>query len=178
MICVIVSRCLLGETVRYDGKANTLDSALLERWAGEGRLVPVCPEVAGGLPVPRPPAEIVAGDGSSVLAGKAKVCQADGHDVTRFFVRGAQNALSAALDHGARLAVLVERSPSCGSRRIYDGTFSSTTIPGQGVTAALLERHGIRVFTPNNLAQAQLYLQEVENRPPEARGSRANMRHS
>ncbi len=176
MICVIVSRCLLGETVRWDGGANTKESALLKRWADQGRLLPVCPEVAGGLPVPRPPAEIVAGDGSSVLAGRAQVRQADGRDVTRFFIRGAQTALSAALEHGARLAVLAEHSPSCGSGSIHDGTFTSTIIPGQGVTAALLGQHGIRVFAQNNLAQAQLYLQSLENHPSEARGSGANRR--
>lgn len=125
---------------------------LFERWRAEGRLVPFCPEVAGGLPVPRPPAEIVGGDGADVLDGAARVVADTGEDVTEAFVAGARLALETARRAGARVALLKESSPSCGSRMIYDGTFTGTWVAGDGVTAALLEREGIRVFGEEGLA--------------------------
>jgi len=148
---ILVSSCLLGARVRYDGRAKTSDSEILTRWRAEGRLVPFCPEVAGGLPVPRPAAEIT---GDLVLTR-------DGQDVTGFFTRGAQLALETARAHQIRLAILKEGSPSCGSHRIGDGTFSKTHIPGAGLTARLLSRHGIRVFSEDELPAADTYLREI-----------------
>ncbi len=111
--------------------------------------MPVCPELLGGLAVPRPAAEIAdPADGGDVLDGAARVIGIDGVDVTRAFARGAEQALAAAERSGATLALLTALSPSCGSGEIYDGSFSGRRRPGDGVAAALLRRHGVRVFTP------------------------------
>lgn len=155
---VLVSACLLGRKVRYDGGHSQAESAILARWKAEGRICVFCPEVSGGLPTPRPPAEIVGGTGTDVLDGHARVVTEEGQDVTDSFVRGAHNALRAALEAGAQVAVLKSKSPSCGSKTIYDGTFSGTRLAGQGVTAALLGRHGIRVFDEAEFAAADAYL--------------------
>jgi uncharacterized protein YbbK (DUF523 family) len=155
---ILVSACLLGQPVRYDGRSKRRDDRLLLRWQAEGRLVACCPEIAGGLPVPRPPAEIAAGGGP----GRRTIRTADGRDVTAFFIRGAQAALAVARRHGIRMAVLKDGSPSCGSGRICDGTFSGRSVPGAGVTTALLERHGIRVFAENEIDKAAAYLRNLE----------------
>jgi uncharacterized protein YbbK (DUF523 family) len=162
MIRVLVSSCLLGEPVRYDGCDAARSHPVLESWQREGRIVGICPEVAGGLDVPRVPAEIAGGDGTDVLDGRARVMNREEEDVTGSFLRGAEAALEAARTYGAGLAILVERSPSCGSHRIYDGTFTGTDREGKGVTAALLERHGIRVFPETALAEAAAHLAELE----------------
>ena len=109
------------------------------------QLIPVCPEESGGLQTPRPPAEIVGGDGDAVLDGKAKVMTEDGTDVTRAYLKGAHHALQVAQSHGATHVILKARSPSCGCGDIYDGTFTGTLTVGDGVTTALLKRHGITI---------------------------------
>jgi uncharacterized protein YbbK (DUF523 family) len=152
--------------VRYDGGAKTVHDELLVRWRAEGRLVPICPEVAGGLPVPRPPAEIEGGaGGAAVLAGEARVVTADGTDVTRAFLDGARAALDAARQAGARLAILKEGSPSCGGLRVYDGTFSGVSVPGRGVTAALLSAHGISVYGEDRLLDVERRIHDLETTP-------------
>ncbi|MBO3748277.1 DUF523 domain-containing protein [Streptosporangiaceae bacterium NEAU-GS5] len=159
---ILVSACLLGSRVRYDGRAKTSADATLARWREEGRLVPFCPEVEGGLAVPRPPAEIEGGvGGAAVIAGAARILTPDGVDVTRHFLAGAQQALAVAQSFGVRLAILKEGSPSCGSLRIYDGTFRGAITPGKGVTAALLELNGIRVFNEDRIAEAAAFLTET-----------------
>jgi len=141
---LLVSACLLGGRVRYDGGDKLLASELLERWAEEGRVVPFCPEVAGGLAVPRAPAEIQAG---------GRVIDASGADVTAAFEEGARQALALAQAERCRFALLTDGSPSCGSSFVYDGSFSGTRVSGMGVTTALLERHGIRVFAPERIVE-------------------------
>jgi uncharacterized protein YbbK (DUF523 family) len=141
----VVSACLMGCQCRYDKGTNEVEA--VAQMVKNGEAVPVCPEQLGGLPTPRNPAEIVGGDGFDVLDGKAKVIDNQGRDVTRQFLDGALQTLRIAQTAGAREAVLKERSPSCGSRMIYDGTFSRTTKQGVGVTAALLMRNGIRVIS-------------------------------
>ncbi len=155
---VLVSACLLGDHVRYDGTALILEDQTLTQWRKEGRLVSICPEVAGGLPVPRPRAEIVRGDGHTVLNGRSSVISITGQDVTRFFLTGAQKALELARSYNIRLAVFKEGSPSCGSGYIYDGNFSGIKKPGKGVAAALLEKNGIDVFSERNISEARKYL--------------------
>ncbi|MEW9532216.1 DUF523 domain-containing protein [Microbispora sp. NPDC049125] len=156
---ILVSACLLGSRVRFDGGAKTSGDELLAAWRAEGRLVPFCPEVEGGLPVPRPPAEIEGGaGGAAVLSGEARVLTPDGSDVTWAFLSGARQALAAATSSGARLAILKEGSPSCGSLRVHDGTFSGRAVPGRGVTAALLELNGVRVFGEDRIAEAAAHL--------------------
>lgn len=137
---LLVSACLLGDPVRYDGASKAVQSDLLQQWYDEGRIVSVCPELAGGLPVPRPQAEIQSN------ASCLKVVAVDGSDVTDAFLTGAQAVLKAALANGCRFALLSAKSPSCGNELIYDGTFSGQLIEGQGITARLLTDHGIRVF--------------------------------
>ena len=139
---LLVSACLIGNPVRYDGRDKKLASALLEQWAVEGRLVAICPELAGGLPVPRAPAEIQP---------NGRVMDATGTDVTNAFEEGARRALALAQAEKCRFALLTDGSPSCGSSSVYDGSFSGKRIGGMGVTVALLERHGIRVYSPEKI---------------------------
>lgn len=146
---VLVSACLAGRACRFDGSSNPDDA--VARLVAEGRAVLVCPEVDGGLGTPRPPAEIVGGDGADVLAGRARVVTAAGVDVTDAYVAGAQRALRAAQEAGARAAVLKARSPSCGKGGIYDGSFSRALQAGDGVTAALLGQNGIDVLTDEEI---------------------------
>jgi uncharacterized protein YbbK (DUF523 family) len=141
----LVSACLIGIHCRFDGK-DSLDNDV-QRLVKEGKAVPVCPEQMGGLSTPRLPAEIVGGDGDDVLDGKAKVINIEGEDVTEAFIRGAEEALRAAKSVGATEAILKEKSPSCGSCVIYDGTFKGQKQAGSGVTAALLKRNGIHVVS-------------------------------
>ncbi|POM22644.1 hypothetical protein BTM25_48470 [Actinomadura rubteroloni] len=157
---ILVSACLLGRPVRYDGAAKPVADDLFARWRSEGRLVPFCPEVSGGLTVPRPAAEIVpaAGGGAAVLAGTARVLTASGDDVTEAFVNGARLALDCARRAGARIALLKEGSPSCGVHRIHDGTFQGRSLPGEGITAALLAQAGLRVFTESELPSLASFL--------------------
>jgi len=139
----LVSACLLGVPCAYDGRGRAVPELLA--LAAKGQVVPICPEVAGGLAAPRPTAEIVGGDGGDVLDGRARVMTVAGEDVTAAYLRGAECALRAARRYGITTAILKQRSPSCGSRRIYDGTHSGRLRVGQGVTVALLRRHGITV---------------------------------
>ncbi|WP_321845592.1 DUF523 domain-containing protein [Paraburkholderia bannensis] len=149
---VLVSACLLGSPVRYNGAAKTLAHPLLATWRREGRVVSVCPELMGGFGVPRPAAEIaLAKSGAEVLAAGAQVVDASGADVTALFVAGAQAALAVAREHDCRFALLIDGSPSCGSQFIYDGSFSAQRHAGAGVTAALLRAHGIEVFADSEI---------------------------
>ncbi|HVM40974.1 MAG TPA: DUF523 domain-containing protein [Acidimicrobiia bacterium] len=130
---ILVSACLLGVRCNHEGEAakRTLQEALAEHW----RVVPICPEVVGGLPTPRPAAE---------LQGK-RVVNVAGDDVTAAYRRGAEAAVALARSSGAARAVLKARSPSCGSAGIYDGTFTKTLVDGEGVTAAALRAAGVEV---------------------------------
>ncbi|MFA5907066.1 MAG: DUF523 domain-containing protein, partial [Desulfobacula sp.] len=148
---ILISACLAGDLVRYDGKRRMLKNVLLNRWQDDKRLIKVCPEVAGGMKVPRLPAQIVNGDGLNVLKGKARIKDTGGCDVTGFFIKGAEYALSMAKEFNIRLAILKEKSPSCGVHLIYDGNFTSTLLPGSGVTAALLKENGISLFSENEI---------------------------
>ncbi|KPF49273.1 purine nucleoside phosphorylase [Novosphingobium sp. AAP1] len=145
---VLVSACLLGRPVRYNGSAKTLEDALLDRWISEGRVVSVCPEVMAGLPTPRPPAEIAhRASGAAVIERDGSIVEADGTDVTEAYLAGARIALEHATRHDCRYALLTDGSPSCGGSFIYDGSFQGRRIDGEGVTAALLRQHGIAVFS-------------------------------
>ncbi|RRJ83555.1 DUF523 domain-containing protein [Aestuariirhabdus litorea] len=159
---VLVSACLLGQRVRYDGEGFEPGDLLL-RWQGEGRTLALCPEQAGGLAVPRPPAEIEGGQGGSVLAGDTRVITRSGADLSDAFIRGAEAALALCRREGVRMAVLKARSPSCGNRESYDGSFTGVRVSGQGVTAALLMREGVRVFNEQELEDAERYLQGLES---------------
>jgi uncharacterized protein YbbK (DUF523 family) len=160
---VIVSSCLLGRPVRYRGDSAACDHPVLVRWAAEGRVIAFCPEVAGGLPTPRPPAEIEAGAGGRlVLRGQAQVIDILRQDVTAAFVDGAKQAVTVARTEGVRIAVLKEGSPSCGSGYTYDGSFAGTRVPSVGVAAAALQEAGLRVFSEGRLDEAAEHLDRLE----------------
>ena len=131
---IMVSACLLGENCKYSG-GNNRNEKVLAYVAGH-EVIPVCPEVMGGLPTPRVPAEIVQG----------VVINREGVNVDREYRLGAQKALEIAREKQIDLAILQSRSPSCGTKEIYDGTFSGRRIPGQGVTAKLLSDNGFAVM--------------------------------
>ncbi len=149
--------------MRYDGQSKSLNNEHLERWRAEGRLVSVCPEIEGGLPVPREPAEILDGLAGDVIDSTAEVETINGRRVTQPFLRGAKAALKLCQKWGIKVAILTDKSPSCGSRLIHDGTFSGQTINGIGVTTALLERHRIKVFSEHEFQNANDYLSNLKN---------------
>ncbi|MGE5416679.1 MAG: DUF523 domain-containing protein [Acidobacteriota bacterium] len=142
---ILVSACLLGRNCKYNGSNN--DNAAVRQALSGKDVVLVCPEVFGGLSVPRQPCEIVGGDGQSVLQGAARVVDSNGDDVTPAFIKGAEICLHIAQLNKCKKAILKMRSPSCGTVQIYDGSFSGHLIPGDGVTAALLKNHGIEVLS-------------------------------
>jgi uncharacterized protein YbbK (DUF523 family) len=131
---VLISACLYGEKCRYDGKDNLISR--LDEIKKICNLIPVCPEVSGGLSTPRNPSEIVDG----------KVVMNDGSDVTAEYRKGAEIALKTALANNCKVALMKAKSPSCGSGKIYDGTFSRTLTDGDGVAVKLLKENGIAVF--------------------------------
>lgn len=136
---IAVSACLLGDPCRYDAKV--VPCAAVEKLAEEHSLLPLCPEVLGGLPTPRTPSEI------QMAAGRpGEVRNALGHDVTASFAEGAEAAVSQAVSHACVAAVLKQKSPSCGSTLVYDGTFTGTLVSGSGLTARLMRERGVAVF--------------------------------
>lgn len=149
---VLVSSCLLGKRVRYNAEAATIQNEIFDRWREEGRLFAVCPEIAGGLPVPRPPAERVG----------LRIVSNAGVDVTHHFVAGAEEAVRTAKEHNIRLAILKDGSPSCGSSYTYDGTFTGTTVAQPGMTTAALQAAGVRCFSEKQLDEAAAYLSSLE----------------
>ena len=152
---ILISACLLGQKVRYDGKGCLQDHALLQAWIKVGNVISICPEMAGGLPTPRPPAEIESGKtAKEILSGKGKIITINGGDVTAEYLSGAQKALALAKQNNIHVAILKARSPSCGSKQVYDGNYTQSLIEGMGVTAELLTKHGIEVFDETEIDQA------------------------
>ena len=140
---VLISACLLGLSCRYDGLSKPMEKSLIEQLQKRYHLIPICPEIFGGLPTPRIPAEIQA---------DRRVLRKDGKDITREYQKGAEEALRLATLFDCKLAILKERSPSCGCGIIYDGTFTGSKIKGDGITAALLKQNGIRILGESELA--------------------------
>ncbi|ABV87465.1 DUF523 domain-containing protein [Shewanella pealeana] len=153
MAKVLVSSCLLGCNVRYNASQIEVNSADFDDVVKSHSIISFCPEVAAGLVIPRAPAEICQGSGVDVLAGSAKIMCQDQTDVTEAFILGAELALQVCIKQGVTHAILTESSPSCGSSNIYNGKFEGVKIPGQGVTCALLEKHGIKVTNQYELAE-------------------------
>ena len=137
MKTILISACLLGVACRYDGCSKPLDKEIIDELRKKYHLIPVCPEILGGLTTPRIPAEVTS---------EGKVLRQDGIDVTENYRRGAAEVLRLARIFECDNAILKERSPACGSGKIYDGTFSRTLIYGDGITAELLKENGIRVI--------------------------------
>ncbi|MDD6021449.1 MAG: DUF523 domain-containing protein [Acutalibacteraceae bacterium] len=129
-----VSACLCGKHCRYDGKTKCVPE--IKKLYDEGKALLICPEVMGGMPTPRAPSEIVG----------QRVMSINGEDNTAYFRKGAEEALKLCLKYGVKKAILKQNSPSCGSRQVYDGTFSGTLTDGMGVAAKLLSDHGIEVL--------------------------------
>ncbi len=148
---ILISRCLLGEQVRYDGNDNLSSHPLIQQW--HNRWVPLCPEVNGGLTTPRPPAE---------LQNDGHILTINGDDVSAAFNRGALHALMLCKQHNIRFAVLKENSPSCGRHKIYDGTFSGIKINGQGMTTQALLEAGVQVFSENEIDALEQAILESE----------------
>lgn len=141
---IAVSSCLLGYCVRYDGKHQLYTP--LKKLYEDGLVMSICPEVFGGLPTPRAPAEIIDGNGDDVLAGRARVVGSDNLDVTQEFIDGAYIALEKIQTMNVKLVVLKSNSPSCGSQHIYSGYFDGNLKVGMGVCAALFKQHDIDIL--------------------------------
>ena len=151
---ILVSECLYGgRIVRYDGGDVPLLDPVFLKWKEEGRLVPICPEVFGGLPTPRPDAQR-SGDGVFTGAGA---------DVTAAFRAGAEEALRFALAEDVCFCIMKADSPSCGSKRIYDGTFSGNKVPGQGLAVEMLRDAGFTVFDETDMDEAASLLAKLES---------------
>jgi uncharacterized protein YbbK (DUF523 family) len=144
---LIVSACLLGVACNHQGRASTSEAVVALRRGR--RLIPVCPETVGGLPTPRPAAEIQA---------SGRVCTAAGDDVTDAYERGAAQAVRVAAAAGAAGAVLKARSPSCGCHDVYDGSFTRTRVAGEGVTARALREAGVAVWSEDDVEAGELDL--------------------
>ncbi|MDI3540465.1 hypothetical protein H0A61_02346 [Koleobacter methoxysyntrophicus] len=141
----LISGCLIGINCKYNG-SNNKNREVVEL-VKKGLAVPFCPEQLGGLPTPRYASEIQQGSGEDVLEGRARVINQIGQDVTENFKRGAEEALKLAKILGTKFAILKSKSPSCGYGKIYDGSFSGVLVNGNGVTAALFLKNGIKVIT-------------------------------
>ena len=146
---IVVSACLLGTNCKYNG-GNNYNSKIIEL-ASKYDLLPVCPEQLGGCATPRLPAEIQGGNGKDVLEGRAKVVRNDGADVSGEFIKGAEEVLKIVQLMNIEKAILKSRSPSCGRGNIYDGTFSANLKKGNGVTADILEKNGVKVITEEEI---------------------------
>ncbi len=150
---ILVSSCLLGELVRYDAvMKEPIEKLLLLH--KRGLVISVCPEVEGGLSVPRLPAEIYLGDGHSVLSGQADILRCDNRSVKNEFIVGAKYALSLVIKYNIKIAILKANSPSCSNSMIYDGSFKRRLVKGAGVTTALLLKNGVKVFNENQVDEA------------------------
>ena len=158
---ILISSCLLGEDVRYDGNNSSvafnpnISFSLKELFMDilcDNEIYSFCPEVAGGLGVPRIPAEIVKNDKPFIVQNE------EGKDVTINFLLGAKKALDVCTQEDIKVALLKANSPSCGNINIYDGTFSNNLIEGQGLTARLLKENGIEVFNETQLKDLKVFI--------------------
>lgn len=141
---ILVSACLCGQKLRYNGSAALCENKVLKKWIAEGRVIPVCPECLGGLSVPRDPCEQKSGH----------IIAKGGADFTEAFRKGAEATVRIARENDVAFCVLKENSPSCGSSFIYDGTFSGTKIAGEGVATAMLREAGFPVYSEEILDES------------------------
>jgi len=158
---ILISACLLGEDVRYDGENSSIahgssftfsQKELFMDILCENEIYSFCPEVSGGLPIPREPAELISRTKPFIVQNKDKT------DVTISFLIGAKNALELCQSEDIKVALLKSKSPSCGNEKIYDGTFSKNLIEGQGLTAKLLIENGVVVFNEKQLEKLKKFL--------------------
>ena len=138
---VLISACLLGVDCKYNGSNNKLDDEIIHSLKEKYNLIPVCPEIMGGMPTPRNPIEIKDG----------KVFDYDGVEFTKEFEKGSEEVVKLAKLYDATIAILKENSPSCGSNYIYDGTFNHQKIKGMGIAAHKLSKENIKLFSEENV---------------------------
>jgi len=142
---ILISSCLLGENVKYNGGNNSiLENEFLQFLKKYNFLIPICPEVDGGLSVPRFPVEIM----------NNKAINTEGIDKTTEFTNGAKIALEQAIQYGVKMAIMKSKSPSCGKNLIYDGSFTKTLIKQDGISVKLLKKYNIKIFSENELEKA------------------------
>ena len=149
---IIVSACLLGENCKYSGWNNKSENLI--KYLEDKEYILVCPEQLGGLSTPRNPSEIITygnKDGNDVLSGCTKVLSNKGIDVTKNFIQGAEETLKIAKEHNVKTAILKAGSPSCGYKKIYDGSFLGNKIQGMGVTAAILNKENIALLDEDDI---------------------------
>ena len=158
----MISACLLGDKVRYNGDGFELTDPILIEWLNHDLLIKICPEVDAGLSTSRTPAEIQDGSGEDVLNGTSRIKTTENKDVTAEFIDGAQKALKTAQKEKIKLAILKENSPSCGSSMIYDGSFSGQKKAGKGVTGALLSKNGVLVFSEEEIQKAYEFWKQLQ----------------
>ncbi len=159
---LLISRCLLGENCRYNGKSKPNQAVidfLRDKKIGVDYL-PICPETDGRLPIPRPAGEIIGGCAAAVWAGEAKIKNQQGDDYTEGFIAGAKIACKLAEKHRAAAALLKENSPSCGVNYVHIGHFNGDLQPGQGVAAYALSQLGLKLFSEDELPQLLAYLEQ------------------
>ena len=157
---ILASACLLGECVRHDAERLRITDQRIFQWGREKRFVPICPECMAGMLVPRQPIEIEPGKtAQDVLNHQARVMTKDGQDITEDLLFGIEAAVGMAKRNHCRVALLKQNSPSCGTRRVYDGTFTGQKIDGMGLLAVLLKQEGIAVFDETQIDQLQAALQ-------------------
>jgi len=150
---ILISRCFLGDNVRYNSVVLTHVHPLIRLWQQQKRFISICPEISGGLSVPREPAEI--------QQSTKEVITQSGINVSAQFKFGAQQALTLCQQHNIRFALLKESSPSCGSSFVYDGSFSNNKVLGEGVTSQLLTHHNINVFSEKTIERLEKLLDKA-----------------
>jgi uncharacterized protein YbbK (DUF523 family) len=161
---ILVSACLVGARVRYDGADNYCDNSTFIKLLSEGRIITICPEVASGCSIPRPPVEIVGtNSGAGVFNGTSKAMTKDGTDVSDMFISGAKITFNLVLQNNINIAILKSKSPSCGSSGIYDGSFNGTLIDGYGVTTYFLKQKGIEVYSEEEIPMVAERIKMLEN---------------
>ena len=148
---IIVSACLAGVACRHDGTGR--ENELIQELAANRLAMPMCPEVLGGREIPRTPCEIQGGTGADVIAGRAKVTDKNGKDVTKEIMEGVNTVLKAVERMNVTAVILKSKSPTCGCGSIYDGSFSGKLIAGDGVLAAALKQKGVKVYTEENCGE-------------------------
>jgi len=145
---ILISACLLGQNVKYDGSNNSIENQFIQKLKKLDMLIPICPEVEGGLPTPRVPVEIIDN----------KAIDKEGNDRTKNFFLGAKKTCQLALKNDVKIAIMKAKSPSCGKGKIYDGTFSKKLVDANGAAVIALEEIGIEVFSEDDLKKLEKIL--------------------
>ena len=152
---ILVSMCLVGVNCNYKGESKPNEKVI--QLLKNGKAIPICPEQLGGLTTPRSGARIIDGNGESVLDNKSRVITDNGQDVTEQYIKGAYETLKLCKLLNIKVVILKEGSPSCGSKKTQGGKYKRETVEGLGVTAALLKRNGIKVYSEEDLERPNVW---------------------